>query len=607
MSNLVENIHGEQSVTKLNADNQVDPTMLLFASQLSASLTRITASDNDIKAEPKMVENTLRLLLDALQQGEVKLDMSGVVTLSGFENIIDWKHALLDAGVAAAPGGYAPLIIDADALYLARYYHYHDLLHTKLASLAKQTIEVDDQDKVLEMLNNLFPTSKVSPDWQKVAAALALKKRLCVISGGPGTGKTTTVLRVLAALCSQNDKLRISLAAPTGKAAARMQESIRNNIEQLDCAVNIKEQLEVKASTLHRLLGYRYHSVQFKHNALNPLSLDVLVIDESSMIDTAMMAKCLDALPAHGQVILLGDKDQLAPVEAGSPFTDICAQAGFSQQMASELSKLTGVDLEEFCSDSPRTLADNLVFLAHSYRFDIDSGIGQLATSVNRGDLVTALSLMQQKKSDICWQEYDASVYKGYEKIKEVDPLITKIKTGFADYLTSLHTSKNTQEIFNSFTQFCILTATHNGHCGRVEINRLCQKTLGFPDDNHWYHGRPVMVTKNDYQTELYNGDVGICLNIAEHDATPSYRVFFPTSAGFKDYIPSRVPVHEVAFAMTVHKAQGSEFNEVLFLMPDKTVRVLTKALVYTAITRAKEKVELWGQSDVFLSTKIEC
>ncbi|MCP5076619.1 MAG: ATP-binding domain-containing protein, partial [Psychromonas sp.] len=174
------------------------------------------------------------------------------------------------------------------------------------------------------------------------------------------------------------------------------------------------------------------------------------------------------------------------------------------------------------------------------------------------------------------------------------------------NYLCALKGANNVQEIFDTFTQFCILTATHNGYCGRVEINRLCQQILGFTDDNHWYHGRPVMVTKNDYQTELYNGDVGICLNIAEHDDAPSYRVFFPTSAGFKDYIPSRVPVHEVAFAMTVHKAQGSEFNEVLFLMPDKAVRVLSKELVYTAITRAKEKVELWGKSDVFLSTKVE-
>ncbi|MEY8239153.1 MAG: exodeoxyribonuclease V subunit alpha [Cycloclasticus sp.] len=580
------------------------PTALL-AQQLSAVLKRLCKNTGNAD----LVEKSLQLVLEALEAGQISIDMKTVPAELKVASSTDWQQQLIDAGVASNAGGFTPLIIDGDQLYLARYHLYHSQLNNRLAQLATETASMQSENAeadqaMMKTLTRLFPDTEISPNWQKVAAALALKKRLCVISGGPGTGKTTTVLRLLAALYeiegTSTHKLRIRLAAPTGKAAARMQESIRNNLPKLDCSENIKQQLQLEASTLHRLLGYRPNSVNFRHHAGNPLALDVLVIDESSMIDSAMMAKCLDALPVNARVILLGDKDQLAAVEPGSPFASICSQIGFSQKFAGELAALSGQSLSDSVSEQPQSLGDNLVFLHHSYRFDDSSGIGQLAKAINAGQYSNALELMvSDKYSDSSWIEYKATDYRGYTN-KVTDPLIHKVQQGFAPFMQALKQEVvEPEKVFEAFTRFCMLTATHKGYCGRIESNLLCQKALGFTTEAIWYHGRPVMVSNNDYQTGLYNGDVGICLDI---EGNGQLRVYFPFSDGFKDFSPSRIPNHDTAFAITVHKSQGSEFNQVLFLLPDKPSAVFNKALIYTAITRAKEQVELWGKQNVLLA-----
>jgi exodeoxyribonuclease V alpha subunit len=590
----------------MNTQTVIAPSEQL-AQQLSATLKRLCKNTGDTD----LVEKSLQLVLEGLEAGQISLDMKVVPIGLKVTDSADWQQQLIDAGVASNAGGFTPLIIDADQLFLARYHLYHGQVNNRLAQLASESIpmsgDIADFDQLMsDTLTQLFPDTDISPNWQKVAAALALKKRLCVISGGPGTGKTTTVLRLLAALYTAEgnsaNKLRIRLAAPTGKAAARMQESIRHNLESLNCSDIIKQQLQLQASTLHRLLGYKPNSVNFRHHADNPLALDVLVIDESSMIDSAMMAKCLDALPVNARVILLGDKDQLAAVEPGSPFASICSQFGFSQTFANELEQLSGQPLNSFVEQQPQALGDNLVFLHHSYRFDETSGIGQLAKAINVGQYSKSLEIMASDQySDVSWLEYKTSDYRVYTS-KRTDPLIDKVQQGFAAFMQVLNQKTiEPEKIFEAFTQFCILTTTHKGYCGRIETNLLCQKALGFTTDKTWYHGRPVMVSNNDYQTGLYNGDVGICLDI---EGTGELRVYFPFSDGFKDFTPSRIPSHETAFAMTVHKSQGSEFEQVLFLLPDSPNAVFNKALIYTAITRAKQQVELWGQKHVLLASE---
>jgi exodeoxyribonuclease V alpha subunit len=590
----------------MNTQTVIAPSEQL-AQQLSATLKRLCKNTGDTD----LVEKSLQLVLEGLEAGQISLDMKVVPVGLKVIDSADWQQQLIDAGVASNAGGFTPLIIDADQLFLARYHLYHNQVNNRLAQLASESIpmsgDIADFDQLMsDTLTQLFPDTDISPNWQKVAAALALKKRLCVISGGPGTGKTTTVLRLLAALYTAEgnsaNKLRIRLAAPTGKAAARMQESIRHNLESLNCSDIIKQQLQLQASTLHRLLGYKPNSVNFRYHAGNPLALDVLVIDESSMIDSAMMAKCLDALPVNARVILLGDKDQLAAVEPGSPFASICSQFGFSQKFSIELEQLSGQPLNSFVEQQPQALGDNLVFLHHSYRFGETSGIGQLAKAINAGLYSKSLEIMASDQySDVSWLEYKTSDYRGYTS-KSTDPLIDKVQQGFAAFMQVLNQKTiEPEKIFVTFTQFCILTTTHKGYCGRIETNLLCQKTLGFTTDKTWYHGRPVMVSNNDYQTGLYNGDVGICLDVK---GTGELRVYFPFSDGFKDFTPSRIPSHETAFAMTVHKSQGSEFEQVLFLLPDSPNAVFNKALIYTAITRAKQQVELWGQKHVLLASE---
>lgn len=569
--------------------------------QLSQTLARATKQTDDTA-----IKQAVTLLLDALASGKIFARVDN-------EQL---PKTLLEQGVACKPGGFAPMIVDHNKLYLARYYHYSHLLDTHLTQIAQRSAPDFSPTKMKTVLDKLFPLDPVlqksgSKNWQKVAASLALHKSLSVISGGPGTGKTTTVLKLLAALYEAKEtgerELQVCLAAPTGKAAARMQESIRNNIAQLTCSDAIKDKLQsLTASTIHRLLGYKHHSVNFRHNAENPLALDVLVVDESSMIDATMMAQLFDAMPAHARIILLGDKDQLPPVEPGSPFADICDQFGFSEDFSKALQQLSGESLADV-KPSGKALADNLVFLQHSFRFDAHSGIGNLARAINHQDIDAARALLHDDTfADIHWKDYIASEYRRYDS-QDVDPLVHKIQTGFSAYKKALKNSNSFSEINHAFQQFCVLTAIRDGHSGLDATNKIAALALNFPvidegaftsTDNAkatWYHGRPIMVSKNDYQTKLYNGDVGLCLDLEKNG---ELYVYFPStqSPGYRAINPSRMPEHETAFAMTVHKSQGSEFDDVLFLLPEKLSPIMTKQLVYTAITRAKNSVALWGK-----------
>tara|TARA_B100000446_G_scaffold35559_1_gene31222 strand:- start:8304 stop:10031 length:1728 start_codon:yes stop_codon:yes gene_type:complete len=559
--------------------------------QLSGALLRLsgsTASDT--------VQQMTEVVLEALGEGKISV-ASSVFSEQDLQ-------VLRDASLLGSEQDFSPFVESNDCVYLARYFHYNKQLQERLISLAAPVSDIEDADAQRAMLDRLFPddprlVEAGIPNWQKVAAALALLKQFCVISGGPGTGKTTTVLKLLAALYSSagaGHELKVRLAAPTGKAAARMQESIRSGVDALDCDDATKAELrDLKASTLHRLLGYKPNSVQFRHTAANPLALDILVVDESSMIDSTMMAKLLDAVPKHARVLLLGDKDQLPPVEPGSPFTDICLQYGFTELVKDTLETLSGINVDATPSKQP--LADNIVFLRHSFRFGADSGIGRLAAAINASDSKSAKQLMADPSlADIAWADYNAKECRSFDSVEQ-DPVVKRIQAGYAVYLGALNARESVDAITKAFDAFCVLVATNKGFNGLDTINKLSQKALGFYTEETWYHGRPVMITSNDYQTKLYNGDLGLCLDI---EGTGDLRVYFQSEEGFRDFNCSRIPTHQTAFAMTVHKSQGSEFSDVLFLLPDGDSKVLSKALIYTAVTRAKERVEIWGKQLVF-------
>lgn len=495
--------------------------------------------------------------------------------------LAQWRAELARSRLVGAPGSFAPLILDGGRLYLARYHAYETRLAVRLLERAGHRPAVDEA-ALRDSLGRLFAFNTQQPDWQRLAAAQAVRRNLAVISGGPGTGKTTTVVRLLAALLEQpgNRNLAIGLAAPTGKAAARMAEAIRSAKASLPVDETIKAALPEEARTLHRLLGSRGDSPAVRHDAANPLPLDVLVVDEASMIDLALMAKLLEALPPQARLILLGDKDQLAAVEAGAVFAELCEGRGFDAEAAAQLERLT--DQRVPVSRSGSRLGDAVVLLTHSHRFAGDSGIGELARRINAGDGRGTLQLLQEARADLAWNAAPAPA-----------ALLERLAQGYAPYLAAARKGEPA-EAFAAFNAFRALTAQREGIWGVAGINEALEarikRRVNVASRERWYPGRAVMVRQNDYALGLYNGDIGICL------ATPQgLRVFFESEQGYRPFAPARLPSHDSAFAMTVHKSQGSEFAEVLLVLPEQPSPLLSRALFYTGITRAKRKVEIWG------------
>ena len=449
--------------------------------------------------------------------------------------------------VIGAPGEFAPLVLDRSRLYLRRYWEYEQQLARAIrdrtaAKSPKQNRKISDQ--------------------QQLAATNAVTRNFSVITGGPGTGKTHTVMAILRLLREQagGEGLKIALAAPTGKAAARLTESLRAGAQQHE------------ATTLHRLLGTIPDSPYFRHNAERPLTADVVIVDEASMIDLALMAKLVDAVPLTSRLILLGDRDQLASVEAGNVLADICHAAESAE------------------ADAP--LRDAVVELRRNYRFAETGGIYTVSTAVNAGDAdATVAALREASDDEVGWRGLPPAP-------NLTGALRERIVGGFRSYLEAADPSAALTQL----AQFRILCAVRHGPFGVENLNALAEEILAdaglLTARTGWYRGRPVIITRNDYNLQLFNGDSGIIL--PDSEAGGELRAFFLSAEGkLRRFLPSRLPLHETAFALTVHKSQGSEFDRVLLMLPDHDGPVLTRELLYTAITRARSGVELWANEEV--------
>jgi exodeoxyribonuclease V alpha subunit len=514
-----------------------------------------------------------------------------------------WCEALRRHRVVGRPGEYAPLILDtAGRLYLYRYWAYQrELSSDLLARIANDHGDADPR-RLRDGLDRLFPpAAEGGVDRQRMAAAVAALKRFCVISGGPGTGKTTTVVRILALLLEQaRGTLRIALAAPTGKAAARMQEAIRASLETLRVDAQVRNTIPVEAATIHRLLGFRPGSVDFRHDRDNPLPVDVLVVDEASMVDLALMAKLVRAVPKSARLILLGDKDQLASVEAGAVLGDICGDSPrCSPAFRQRLVEVTGQDPADVSvapgdgagETSAPPIRDAIVQLTRSYRFGQESGIGRLAYLVNQGDSRSALALLERAEfADVVWRPLESP-----------RDLASRL-AGIADRLGAYLATDTPTAALAALERFRVLSAHRTGPYGVEVLNQLIASCLEsqrvIRPRSPWYSGRPVLVTANDYNLRLFNGDLGITL--ADPEADGRLRVFFGTAeGGLRRLAPARLPEHETAHATTVHKSQGSEADEILLILPDQLTPVMTRELVYTGLTRARSRVEIWGNAEV--------
>jgi exodeoxyribonuclease V alpha subunit len=500
--------------------------------------------------------------------------------------------------VAAAPslpwieGAGSPLLLDDQRLYLRRNWQAEQSIRASILARLAQPCAVPDDLK--DALDILFGSQAVGapPDWQKVACALAARGHFTLVTGGPGTGKTTTVVRLLALMQSQavqaGKPLRMALAAPTGKAAARLGESIAQAIQKLP--EHMQSHIPTQAQTLHKLLQVRSG---LQATAAPALALDVVVVDEASMVDLEMMARLLAAVPVSASLILLGDKDQLASVEAGAVMGQLCAgaeQGGYSADTVRWLQLHTGCDVSAWAGGGS-ALAQHTVMLRQSHRFAATSVIGQWAGAVNAGDRQAVADLWADTPR---WLPGESGSVTRLEPQAGFDKhLATLVRAGWGTWLAEVANhlpqvdDAHALTLLAVFGQFQVLSALREGPWGVTALNRAIAHALGFPL-NGWYAGRPVMVTRNDYHLNLMNGDVGLCLPTAQ-----GLRVAFEQGAQVRWALPSRLDAVETVFAMTVHKSQGSEFEHVTLVLPDKITPVLTRELLYTGITRAKQRLTL--------------
>ena len=543
---------------------------------------------------------------------------------------VAWRHLLLGSrvvGTTSTPDTL-PLVLDADGrLYLHRQFDLERRLARRLLhSTAPWPADpVADQATATQLATLFGPARADAPDWQMLATALALRNRLTVISGGPGTGKTTTVVNLLACLLARAPHTRVVLAAPTGKAAARLAEALRGRASHL--GAGLRACLPTSATTVHRLLGVRpgrgglaaAGEQAFLHNADNPLALDLLVLDEASMLDLALATRLLEAVPLQARIVLLGDKDQLAAVESGAVFAELSADPSLSSAARTQLSGLCGwpaAAIQPPAPTQPGALPDSVVWFQRNFRFAADSGIARLAAETLAGQPAAVLATLRaaglggDAQAELSWFD-DAGT-------QPAATTLAAAVAGYADYVEACRAAlaagppddDRLAALHAAFGRFRVLCALRDGPRGVVAINDSASRSLRQAISGSavapgslrqpWFAGRPVMVLRNDPTLRLFNGDIGLALP----DADGALQVWFPgTDGGWRAVAPARLPAHETAWAMTVHKAQGSEFDAVLLLLPAQRSRVLSRELLYTGITRARHRVLLAGGASVLAAT----
>lgn len=534
------------------------------------------------KTDDQVIPLTAALLSEAVSQGHVCLNLNNSSTFNDAvkpllpELMHEWVARLKNSNVVGNAGEYRPMIIDDKGL-LYLYRHWQDEQNVA-ANIKKrsQVVNLLDEEQLRQDFAD-WQTTIDGIDWQKVAVLMALTRQFCVISGGPGTGKTTVVLKLLQSLKNQQAECRIALAAPTGKAAARLQQATSQSGESL-----------IQAKTLHRLLGITADNDQGRFNQERTLPFDIIIVDEASMIDISLMAKLLQAMSAKTRLVLLGDSEQLASVESGAVLANLCQnETLLSGDFVNAARSLIGTDLSQYeVHDNNAFMIDSMVKLQHSYRFEQTSLVGRLAKAV------------QTAESELFVNELLASGPSSWQQTLNVNTVIE----GYQDYIDAINRHAEAEECLKRFEQFRVLCALKQGPQSVTAVNVLIERhlaKLAWRTQQDFYHGRPIMITQNDYRQQLFNGDIGLILK----DEKGQLRACFLFDDLLR-FIPlSRLPAHETAYAMTIHKSQGSEFEKVCVLLPEEDSALLTRELLYTAITRAKSQVALIAAEHIIRRT----
>jgi len=480
-----------------------------------------------------------------------------------------WCAQLRTSYCVGGPSDSAPLTLDGERLYLNRYWNYEEQVATRIRAML-EIREDPDNERISQQVEQIFAGSAPVDQDQKHSVATAARKHFCVVSGGPGSGKTSTVIRILAVLTALDPNIRIALIAPTGKAAARMMGSISQRINHIDMNPAVRDALPTKASTIHRLLGYRRHG--YRYHEHHQLALDCVVVDEASMIDLKLMFHLLTALPATARLILLGDRDQLASVAAGNVLGDITGH-GFAFDPAST------------------PLAASIALLRNNYRFGHDSAIGELAAHVNQGQSRAALELMRRGDRGLRWYAEGqdqihadalAWLYAAYEPIFDCNSPAAALEV---------------------YEKTRVLCATNQGPLGVKSLNRMISQAMLARNnlaEADLYAGLPILIKRNHHELGLFNGDTGILWRYKT-----GLRACFRDSTGdIRDLAVNRLPEFVPAWASTVHKSQGSEFDSVFLILPsDPDSEALSRELLYTAITRARQQFILHASESVVNSS----
>jgi exodeoxyribonuclease V alpha subunit len=502
-----------------------------------------------------------------------------------------------------------PFILHKDQLYLHRYFNYESRILHKIGALLKSEIaqQVERENELIKIVGLIkslqanYPINAFldgdSIDWQLSAAILGVLHNFTIITGGPGTGKTTTVAKILSLLLTINPLCKIALAAPTGKAAMRLAETLKQT--SLPVSQQIKDRFsQLKPNTIHRLLNPIADSIYFKHNQSNPLVYDVVIVDEASMIDVALFAKLIDAIGPDTRLILLGDKNQLASVEAGSMFGDLCK----TQESPNRLNQESADFINQFITDPKRKisntfintrkhpLSEHIIELQKSHRFSSTGGIGKFSNAIitNNEAVLKEFILSNKEPAVIIDTNRDHILFESF-----VD--------GYREYLLEPDISLALQKL----NHIRVLCAVREGPQGIYATNRLIESFLNkqnlIDTKDEFYENRPIIVTRNYTDLALYNGDIGII----RKDSNGNMRAWFEDSdKNLRSVMPGYITGAETVFAMTIHKSQGSEYNQVLVILPSNSgSQLLTRELLYTAVTRAKEKVIVQSTENILLET----
>ena len=550
---------------------------------------RVADLDTSLQADDKAwLQFLTTLCAQAALAGHSALIRSGIdhycrsLGLGDLTDHWDTAQDVLERSSCASTSLVAtPLIFGRDFIALHRYARYEQRLRAALQSRLDVPTAVHSIPELQpDHPRSLFPASaKGEPDWQALAVATALNSSFTIIAGGPGTGKTYTVLRTIAALVlrslqASSPPPEIALAAPTGKAAQRLSESISGQLEPLlatlqDAYPALREAIPVKARTLHRLLGYRPDSIDFRHGPDNPLPADVLIVDECSMIDLPLMTRAVEALAPQTQLILLGDPDQLGAVDTGSPFSDLLDRVSVEPCRAEVLSA---------CGQTADT---NAALHAGAHHVVLQRGYRSAGTVSDLAAKIRNATLSSDSLS-------------GVVRVETATELEAQLRQRVRDgWFREVMEAENPADALAALSRHALLAALRRGPFGVEQINHVVHHALAEKyhfDPNRSFHGQLLMVQANSYRTGLFNGDIGVLIKEGRH-----LRAWFAIGESLQSFALGALPPVEPCFAMTVHKSQGSEYDHVTLVLPPASSPLLDRRLFYTGVTRARHSVQIWG------------